>query len=58
MQLPMTKKRRISPYIDQKTEDRIMVHAKKAKHTKTSMAAILIEEALDARDLLEKGESE
>jgi len=56
MQLPDTKKRRVYPYITQETEDRIMIHAKKAKHTKTMMAAILIEEALDARDLLEKGE--
>ena len=56
MQFPETKKRRVYPYITQATEDRMMIHAKKSKHTKTAMAAILIEEALDARELLEKGE--
>ena len=56
MQLPDTKKRRVAPYLAKEAEDRLMIHAKKSKHTKTAMAAILIEEALDARDLLEKGE--
>jgi hypothetical protein len=56
MQLPETKKRRVAPYLSKESEDRLMIHAKKAKHTKTMMAAILIEEAMDARDLLEKGE--
>lgn len=56
MQLPDTKKRRVYPYLTKESEDRLMIHARKSKHTKTAMAAILIEEAMDARELLEKGE--
>lgn len=57
MQLPETKKRRSSIYIDQKTEDRIMVHAARHKIKRlATMVTILMEEGLDARDLLEKEE--
>jgi hypothetical protein len=57
MQLPTTNKRRSSIYIDQKTEDRIMIHAARHKIKKlATMIQILMEEGLDARDLLEKGE--
>ena len=56
MQLPETKKRRVAPYLTKEVEDRLMIHAKKLKRSKTSLAAILIEEAMDARELLEKGE--
>lgn len=54
MQLPVTKKRRVSIYIDQGTEDRIMIHGKKGHHKLASQVTILVEEALDARDVLEK----
>jgi len=50
------KKRPISFRLDREKEDRILIHAKKHKHTLTTMIQILMEEGLDARDLLEKGE--
>jgi hypothetical protein len=39
-------------------EDRLAIHAKKHGHTLTSMATILFEEGLDARDLLEASRKE
>jgi hypothetical protein len=45
---------RMSPEI----EDRIAVHAARHKHKFTTMAQILMEEGLDARDLLEAARKE
>jgi hypothetical protein len=48
--------RPISFRLSREIEDRILIHAKKHKHTLTTMIQILMEEGLDARDLLEKVE--
>lgn len=56
MQLPETKKRRVSIYIDQKTEDRIMIHGKKNRRKLATQVTAMVEDQLDALELLEKGE--
>ncbi len=55
MQIPATNKRRVSIYIDRATEDRIMIHGKKGHHKLASQVTILVEEALEARAILETG---
>lgn len=58
MQLPGTKKRRVAPRLTDSMIDRIMIHAHREKRTLTTMTQILMEEGLDARDLLKKSEGE
>ncbi len=51
MQLPETKKDRFATWLSEDTIDRIMIHGRREHRSKSAMGRLLIEEALDARDL-------